>query len=319
MLIHPAEVGKLGANVLRYFVTGRQFYYEINPRSARECFKDAIMDNEYTVAGTELFENIFIAAKLTHGNWRIIDNYKISAVVSLYAGTDTYSYTACSRNNKCHTNKKHYTEHNRNNSFHSITPFYLYRRYFFQNVPKKFIESETFLCYHLSNSQNIKKGGGKMSRKTSFERFVMDNMDSCYRFAYSYAKNREDAEDILNESMLKGWKSVGDLREERFMKTWFYKIISNTAITYLRKKGTYIALEDDALERLGTYEDEYDYSSFDDMIRILPEKYKEVIVLRYFEDMSIAEVATVLDLNENTVKTRIHRALKILKIDMEKE
>lgn len=158
-----------------------------------------------------------------------------------------------------------------------------------------------------------------MSRKTSFERFVMDNMDSCYRFAYSYAKNREDAEDILNESMLKGWKAVGDLREERFMKTWFYKIISNTAITYLRKKGTYIALEDDALERLGTYEDEYDYSSFDDMIRILPEKYKEVIVLRYFEDMSIAEVATVLDLNENTVKTRIHRALKILKIDMEKE
>ena len=82
---------------------------------------------------------------------------------------------------------------------------------------------------------------------------------------------------------------------------------------------TYIALEDDALERLGTYEDEYNYSSFDDMIRILPEKYKEVIVLRYFEDMSIAEVATVLDLNENTVKTRIHRALKILKIDMEKE
>ena len=68
MLIHPAEVGKLGDNFLWYFVTGRQFYYEINSRSAGECFKDATMDNEYTVAGTELFKNIFIAAKLTHGN-----------------------------------------------------------------------------------------------------------------------------------------------------------------------------------------------------------------------------------------------------------
>ena len=68
MLIHPAEVGELCYNFLRYFVTGRLFYYEINPRSAGECFKDATMDNEYTVAGTELFKNIFIATKLTHGN-----------------------------------------------------------------------------------------------------------------------------------------------------------------------------------------------------------------------------------------------------------
>ena len=103
------------------------------------------------------------------------------------------------------------------------------------------------------------------------------------------------------------------------MKTWFYKIISNTAITYLRKKGIFIAVEDDALERLDVHEDKYDDSSFHDMIKTLPERYKEVIVLRYFEDMSISEVATVLDLNENTVKTRIHRALKILKIDLEKE
>ena len=76
-----------------------------------------------------------------------------------------------------------------------------------------------------------------MSRKTSFERFVMDNMDSCYRFAYSYAKNKEDAEDILNESMLKGWKSVGDLREERFMKTWFYKIISKRNRCFANKEA----------------------------------------------------------------------------------
>ena len=78
-------------------------------------------------------------------------------------------------------------------------------------------------------------------------------------------------------------------------------------------------MEDDALERLDVHEDKYDDSSFHDMIKTLPERYKEVIVLRYFEDMSISEVATVLDLNENTVKTRIHRALKILKIDLEKE
>ena len=158
-----------------------------------------------------------------------------------------------------------------------------------------------------------------MKNQKQFEKFIMDNMDSCYRFAYSYAKSREDAEDILNESILKAWKSIGSLREEKFMKTWFYTIISNTAITYLRKKGTFIAVEDDALERMGVHEDKYDDSSFDDMIKTLPEHYKEVIVLRYLEDMSITDVSKVLSLNENTVKTRIHRALKMLRIDIEKE
>lgn len=158
-----------------------------------------------------------------------------------------------------------------------------------------------------------------MSAKQRFEGFVLKNMDSAYRFAYSYAKNKEDAEDIISESLLRAWKAIDSLRDERNMKAWFFKIISNTAVTYLKKKGAYIAMDDNDLERLEYKEDKYNDYSFESMIKNLPEKYKEVIVLRFFEDMSLAQIAEILSLNENTVKTRLYRALKILKVDIEQE
>ena len=158
-----------------------------------------------------------------------------------------------------------------------------------------------------------------MDIRRQFEGFVLKNMDSAYRFAYSYAKNKEDAEDIMSESLLRAWKAIDTLRDERSMKPWFFKIISNTAVTYIKKKGAYIAMEDEDLERLEYTEDKYNDYSFESMIKNLPEKYKEVIVLRFFEDMSLSQIAEILDLNENTVKTRLYRALKILKVDIEKE
>lgn len=158
-----------------------------------------------------------------------------------------------------------------------------------------------------------------MTRRESFEDFITKNLDSAYRYAYTYAKNKQDAEDILNESILKAWKAIDKLREAQYIKTWFYKIISNTAITYLKKQGSLVATEDVDLERLDFVEDKYQEDSFESMIRTLPPMYKEVIVLRFFEEMSLCEIASVLDINENTVKTRLYRGLRALKVDMERD
>ena len=158
-----------------------------------------------------------------------------------------------------------------------------------------------------------------MDMKKLFEQFVKDNFDKAYRFAYTYTRDHHDAEDVLNESLLKAWKSIGSLRDEKNMRAWFYKIISNTALTYLKKQGSLITMEDCDLERLEFFEDKYDDGGFEKMISSLPEKYKEIIVLRFFEEMSLSEIAKVLGVKENTVKTRLYRALEILKIDIERE
>ena len=64
------------------------------------------------------------------------------------------------------------------------------------------------------------------------------------------------------------------------------------------------------------YEDTYDISNLNEMIEKLPKEYMEVIVLRFFEDMKIKDMAEVLGINENTAKTRLYKALRLLKEDM---
>ena len=71
------------------------------------------------------------------------------------------------------------------------------------------------------------------------------------------------------------------------------------------------------MEPLLSAQDDYSQMMVEDMLSALDEKYKSVLVLRYFERMTIAEIGEVLDLNENTVKTRLYRALEQLRIQME--
>ena len=156
-----------------------------------------------------------------------------------------------------------------------------------------------------------------MDKQTIFYQFIDQNCNSAYRFAYSYTKNQQDAEDVVNESVIKAMRGLGGLRDVSKMKPWFFKIISNTAISWIQKqkKTTTSTLED--MEPLLSAQDDYSQMMVEDMLSALDEKYKSVLVLRYFERMTIAEIGEVLDMNENTVKTRLYRALEQLRIQME--
>ena len=65
-----------------------------------------------------------------------------------------------------------------------------------------------------------RRGGEIMDMKKLFEQFVKDNFDKAYRFAYTYTRDHHDAEDVLNESLLKAWKSIGSLRDEKNMRAF---------------------------------------------------------------------------------------------------
>ncbi len=158
-----------------------------------------------------------------------------------------------------------------------------------------------------------------MNKKQALENFLTANIDSAYRFAYTYTKNRRDAEDVVNESVVKALRSVNTLKDTAYIKPWFYRIISNTALTYIKKshKVTFINIED-APESINE-KDAYSDISFNSIIDKLSIKYKPVIVLRFLENMTISEIANVLNVNESTVKTRLYKALSILKINIEED
>ena len=167
------------------------------------------------------------------------------------------------------------------------------------------------------NNIVVRERTSALSSQKLFEQYLIENLNAVYRFAYSYVKNQQDAEDIVNDSVIKAIRSIHQLRNMQYMKIWFYKIIANTALTYLKKKQKVVFLDDTNWEDTMGSPDDYSILNISDMIAVLPPQYKSIIVLRFFENMTLHEISQVLQLNENTVKTRLYKALRLLKADME--
>lgn len=141
--------------------------------------------------------------------------------------------------------------------------------------------------------------------------------ENYYRLAYSYVKNADDALDIVQESIYKAISSMGSLKNHDYIKTWFYRIVVNTSLDFLRKQRKNVAVGEDILANsiFGTVDD---YGDFDlqEALDNLPDKYRTVVILRYFEDLKIDEIAEILNENTNTVKTRIYKSLEKLRIKL---
>jgi RNA polymerase sigma-70 factor (ECF subfamily) len=124
--------------------------------------------------------------------------------------------------------------------------------------------------------------------------------------------------DIVQESILKALNSVDSLANPEHIKTWFYRILVNTSLDVLRKKGKLSYVEDIILD-LNSEAKEDNYENFDlqNAMDSLPHNYRLIISLRYFEDLKLEEIADILGENLNTVKTRLYAGLKKLRIELE--
>ena len=152
--------------------------------------------------------------------------------------------------------------------------------------------------------------------RTLLEKFITENIDNAYRFALLYTKNREDAEDVVNESVIKALCAVKSLKNPQNMKTWFYKIIINTAYTYQKKKKREQPSE--IPPDTASANDDYLRVTLGGVLEKLSEEQRMIIVLRFFEDMKISSIAKLLSVNENTAKTRLYRAVEALRREYER-
>ena len=140
--------------------------------------------------------------------------------------------------------------------------------------------------------------------------------DELYRFALVHTQNPETAMDALQDATVKSLEKLYTLRDVQYLRTWFYRILLNECTNQFRRQQRLVNLEeqpessspDPALaERLTLYQ----------CVEKLPPELRTVIVLRFFHDMKLGEVAQVTGTNENTVKTRLYRAIRLLKAEME--
>ena len=156
------------------------------------------------------------------------------------------------------------------------------------------------------------------TKREKLETYVTENINKIYRLAFSYVKNEHDAEDIVNESVRKALDGIEQLRNEEFLGTWFFRIVINTSNTYLKSKSKLIYL-DEIVENSLTTEDKYQDTDLYDAVMKLDSKYRIVIILKFYEDMTIERISEVLDENISTIKTKLYKALKKLRLEIDKE
>lgn len=148
--------------------------------------------------------------------------------------------------------------------------------------------------------------------------YIWSSRDRFYLLAYSYVKNEQDALDIVQDSIQKALTNLHTLQDQAQIKSWFYTIVVRTSIDFLRRHKRITSIADEAVLSISEQvNDVYEDSDLHNALDQLPDIYREVIILRYFEDLKIGDVAKALDINTNTVKSRLYKALKILKIELQ--
>lgn len=156
----------------------------------------------------------------------------------------------------------------------------------------------------------------RKNREKVFRHYIVENKDSFYRMAYSYTKNEDDSLDVVQDAICKGLSKINELKDINYIKPWFYRILTNSAIDHTRKNKKYLALDEEKISNRHTYNDTYKDIDLHRALDLLHDDYKTIVILRYFEDMKIQEIADILDENVNTVKTRLYSALRKLKIEI---
>jgi RNA polymerase sigma-70 factor, ECF subfamily len=162
--------------------------------------------------------------------------------------------------------------------------------------------------------KKVKKA--KRGDEKAFQELIHLEKNKLYRMAYMYVKNENDALDIVQDAIYKAFISIKSLKNHRYFSTWLSRILINSALDFIKKNERVILTNEvDVLpkEQNLRIEEKMDLAG---AIERLDIQYKTVIILRYYEDLTIKQIAEMLHCPEGTIKTRLHRAINLLKSDL---
>lgn len=163
-----------------------------------------------------------------------------------------------------------------------------------------------------------------MSRKLQLEHLMQYYSEKLLRIAYYYTKNAQSAEDIVQDVFIT-FHYKANYEEQGEIGAYLAKITINKSKDYLKSwayRSHLLKDKIDILKRL-THENQlviqHEYEMIEQAILALPVKWREPIMYFYFEEMKIKDIATLLEIPESTVKTRLTKAKKLLKNELASE
>ena len=149
--------------------------------------------------------------------------------------------------------------------------------------------------------------------------YVTENKEKFYRMAFQYVKNEEQALDIVQDAIIKALTNLHKLKNEEYIKTWFYRILINECLQAIKKNKKENVFNIDEYNISTKDENIVEMIDLYTAIDKLNPKLRTVIVLRFFESMSLEEISKITKVNINTTKSRLYKAIKELKILIRKE
>lgn len=165
----------------------------------------------------------------------------------------------------------------------------------------------------------------------SFEELYTKYYKKIYAIAFATTKNVPDAEDILQITFSKVWRSISSLEDPSAFNTWVQKIAINESNNLLNKRKPSVSIDDEEDESLVTelesdlmlpevYAEQEDLSArLRKIIYELSDVQRQTVMLFYFDNLTISEIAQIMDCTESTVKSRLYLARKAIRTEIEEQ
>lgn len=154
--------------------------------------------------------------------------------------------------------------------------------------------------------------------KHAVDELVGRYRDNLFAAAFNVCKNAADADDVVQDTFLQYYLETKDFESEQHIRAWLIRVAINKAknVNHSFWRQNKVPLEE-YMETLA-FETPQDGTLFETVMR-LPEKYRIVIHLFYYEDYSVHEIAGILKLTESNVKVRLSRGRKLLKESLKED
>ena len=144
--------------------------------------------------------------------------------------------------------------------------------------------------------------------KEAFTSAVKAHQEALFRVAYAILQNREDALDAMQESILRAWVAQNKLKDDALFQTWMTRIVINTSRSMLKKRRHDAVLSEKTAAQ--------ETVSILDELHSLPEKLRLPVVLHNIDGYAVTEVAAILRLPQSTIRGRLARARRQLRLEL---
>jgi len=161
--------------------------------------------------------------------------------------------------------------------------------------------------------------------KQAFIKAYEEYLEPIYRFVFFKVNSKEEAEDLTSSVFLKAWDYIQDnnLKDHKTLKSFLYKVARNAVIDHYRKASRLqnISLHDEAARHIEDHGQDIgrklalasDFQEIQDKLMELKDEYREIIILKYVNELSTKEIAEVLDKSRGNIRVLSYRALEALR------